>query len=106
MIDYLGFFTDHQQVTLAYKVVSKCFKTSYKEVLHLHLRTISFKTILLQGNTVLPAFLPLLECVFEVFFLKCVKHILQFTLTLRSGAKTPTFEMVLHPWIKSEVRRN
>ncbi|KAI5093638.1 calcium/calmodulin-dependent protein kinase type 1-like isoform X2 [Silurus meridionalis] len=47
------------------------------------------------SNTVLPAFLTLLECVQEVFFSKRVKHLLQFALDLSTSVKTPTFELDL-----------
>ncbi|KAJ8883902.1 hypothetical protein PR048_015757 [Dryococelus australis] len=68
--------------------------------------TITFKMVSLSGNIVIPAFLPLLECLVEVFFSKSVKHLLRFALTLRNGIHKATFELDLHLRDESEVCRS
>lgn len=89
--------SDELEFSQDYEVVSKSFETSsvYKYFIYLRLHTVTFKIVPLHSKTALPAFLPLLQCVLEVFFSKRVKHLLLFTLNLRNGVKTTTFELDL-----------
>jgi len=60
-------------------------------LLDLSLGSIPFKIVPLCNDTLIPAPLPLLECVLEVLFSKCTKNILRLPLDLSTLSKRRLF---------------
>lgn len=69
-----------------YQKVLRISLSTRKYFVYIHLQTITFKIVPLHSNTVLSAFLPLLEHVLEAFFSKHVKRFLRFMLDICNGA--------------------
>jgi hypothetical protein len=59
-------------------------------LLDLSLGSIPFKIVPFCSDTLIPALLPLLECVLEVLFLKRTKNILRLPLELLHSVKAAT----------------
>ena len=53
-------------------------------------------------NAVIPALLPLLETLSQIFNGNAVKGCQPFSLSLCSTSKMPPFQILLHPWVKKK----